>query len=204
MPDDTAQLLAAIREMAAARKAEVTAEADQEVAKINEAAEAQIRQLRDDALARLEDQLLVESECIVGRAELEMRDRLIHQKNEALREVFERAGRQIDALRDAGTYRETFKRLIQEAIGRMNREDVRLRISKADLPLWETLKGQFPASVSVGFSDGPKGIVVVETDDGSQSIDNSIETRLETAREVMRRELSEVLFDAEILDEKGK
>jgi len=204
MQDDVEQLLASIKDMADAEKAKIRAQAEQEIAKITESTEAQARQFRDEAFARLEGQLRMESECIVGRAELEMRDRLIHEKNEALREVFELASGQIAALDDAETYKEIFKRLVQEAIGRINCEDMRLRISKTDMSLWKSLKGEFPESIPVVLCDGPKGTVIVETNDGSRSIDNSIDTRLEMAAEVMRRELVELLFDAETSGEKGK
>ncbi|MBW7990407.1 MAG: hypothetical protein FVQ84_10385 [Planctomycetes bacterium] len=203
MQDHAGQLLAAIRETADAEKDAIRAETEQEIAEIGARTEAQIEQFRDEALARLEDQLRTESECIVGRAELEMRDRLIHEKNEALREVFELAGKQIAVMDDFETSKEVFKRLIREAIGGIDSEAVRLRISEKDLPLWESLKRDFPSSISVELCDGPKGTVIVETNDGSQSIDNSIETRLEMAREVMRRELAELLFDVEISGEEG-
>ncbi len=48
------------------------------------------------------------------------------------------------------------------------------------------------------------GTVIVETSDRSQLIDNSIHTRLEMAKKIMRRELGELLFDAEKTGEKGE
>jgi vacuolar-type H+-ATPase subunit E/Vma4 len=204
MRDDVRQLLAAIKETADAEKAEIRAQTEQEIAKISERTEAQIEQFRDEALAKLEGQLRMESECIVGRAQLEIRDRLIEVKNEAIREVFELASGQIAALADTETYKKIFERLVTEALGKINCEDIRLRISRNDLPLWESLKGDFPTSISAVFCDGPKGTVIVEINGGSQSIDNSIETRLQTARGLMRRELAEILFDSEFYGEKGK
>ncbi len=204
MQEDVRQLLAVIGEAAEAEKASVRAKAEQEIAEIGARTEVQIKQLRDEALAQLEDQLRTESECIVGRAELEMRDALVHEENEALREVFELAGKQIAAMDNFEISKEIFKRLIREAIGGINSEAVHLRISEQDLPLWKSLKRNFPASISMESCDEPKGTVIVETNNGSQSIDNSIETRLETAREVMRRELAELLFDAKISGEEGK
>jgi len=202
MQDDVGQLLAAIKEMAEAEKVEISAKAEQEIAIINESTEAQVKQFRDEALDRLEGQLRMESECIVGRAELEMRDRLIQEKNEALRGVFELAREKINALNDAETYKEIFKRLVREAIDRIDCEDVRLKISRTDRSIWESSKGDF--SIPVILNDGPKGTVIVETNDSSQSVDNSIETRLDMAREVMKQELVELLFDADASGEKGK
>jgi vacuolar-type H+-ATPase subunit E/Vma4 len=204
MQEDVRQLLAVIGEAAEAEKAGVRARAEQKIAEIGARIEAQIKQLRDEALARVEDQLRSESECIIGRAELEMRDTLIHEKNEALREVFELARKQIAVMNDFKTSKEVLRRLIREAISKINGEAVRLRISKKDLPLWKSLKGDFPPSISVELCDEPKGTVIVETNDRSQSIDNSIATRLETAREVLRWELADLLFDAEISGEEGK
>lgn len=204
MQDDVRQLLTAIQAMAEAEKTEVRAKAEKEIVEINERTEAQVMQFRNEALAELEDQLRRESECIMGRAELEIRDQLIQIKNEALREVFEFANEQIEALEGTRKYKKVFKKLIQEAFDSINCEDVRLRISKADQSLWESLKGDFPAPVPVVLCDGPKGTVVVETNDGSQSLDNSIQTRLEMARGVMRRELVELLFDGETYGEKGE
>lgn len=204
MRDDVTRLLAAITETADAQKADVLAGAEQEIAKIGEHADAQIEHFRGKMLAQLEEQLRTEAECIVGRAELEIRDSLIQEKNEALDEVFELAGKRIAAIDDPGTGREILKRLIREAIGKINSQDVRLRISRTDLPLWESVKGEFPASISVQLCDGPKGTVIVETSDGSQSIDNSIESRLAMAREMMRRELAQLLFAAETPGDEGK
>jgi vacuolar-type H+-ATPase subunit E/Vma4 len=204
MRDDVTQLLAAITEMADAQKADVLAGAEQEIAQIGERTDAQIEQFRGRMLARLQEQLRTEAACVVGRAELEIRDKLIQEKNEALDEVFELAGKRIAVIADAGTSSEILKRLIREAIGRIDSQDVRLLISRIDLPLWESVKGEFPASISVRLCDGPKGTVIVETSDGSQSLDNSIESRLEMAREMMRRELAELLFAAEAPGDEGK
>lgn len=196
--------MTAIKAMAEAEKTEIRTMAEKEIDKINERTEAQVMQFRNESLAELEDQLRRESECIMGRAELEIRDRLIQIKNEALREVFKFANEQIAALEGTRKYKKVFKKLIKEAFGSISCKDVRLRISKADQSLWESLKGDFPASISVMLCDGPKGTVVVETNDGSQSLDNSIQTRLEMALKVMRRELVELLFDTETNGEKGK
>jgi vacuolar-type H+-ATPase subunit E/Vma4 len=204
MQDGVSQLMTAIEAMAEAEKTEIRALAEKEIAKINERTETQITQFRDEAFAKLEDQLRNESECIVGRADLEIRDRIIHAKNEVLTEVFKLATGRIAALSGTKKYKEAFKRLIQEALGSIKCEDMRLRISKADQLVWESLKEDFPTSITVVLCDNPKGTVVVETEDGSQSIDNSIRTRMEMARGVMRRELIELLFDAEAYGEKGK
>lgn len=204
MQDDIRSLLAALRETAEAERADIRARAEQQIAQIRERTETQVKNLRDKALAELENQLQTESECIVGRAKLEIRDRVIHEKNEAIEEVFERASKQIASMDDATIRKETFKRLIEEAIGRIDTEQVRLRVSKADLAIWHSLKAGFPTSVSVESCDGPKGTVIVETRDSAQSIDNSIKTRLEVARAVMRRELVELLFGVQSSGEKGQ
>ncbi len=204
MRDDVKQLLAAIKETADAEKAEISARAEREIAKITENTEAQIKQFRDEALAKLDTELRMESECIVGRVKLETRDRLIEAKNEALRQVFELAGRQIADMYDTETYQEIFRSLITDVIDKANSDNVHLRISKTDLKLWESLKKDFPESVQAVPCDGPKGTVILETDGGSQSIDNSIETRLEMARRIMKRELVEILFDGETSGDNGK
>jgi vacuolar-type H+-ATPase subunit E/Vma4 len=204
MQDNVRQLLAEIKLMAEAEKSEIRALAEKEITKISERTEAQIMQFRDEAFARLEDRLCMESECIVGRAELEIRDRLIHLKNEAIGKVFKLAIEKIAALDGTEKDKESFKRLIQDAFGSINCEDVRLQISQTDQLLWESLKVDLPASASVVLCDAPKGTVVVETNDGSESIDNSIGTRLEMAQGVMRRELAEILFDSDTYGEKQK
>lgn len=204
MRDDVRQLLAAIKETADAEKAEMRAQTEQVIANINEHTKAQIDQFRDEELARLDAQLQMESECIVGRAHLEIRDRLIAAKNEALKEVFNLANEKIAELYNTETYKEIFKRLVTEAIDRANCDEMVLRISKTDLPIFESLKGDFPTSFSVVPFDSPKGTIVVEIDGGSQSIDNSIETRIKTAQDLMRTELIEILFNGDASGDEGK
>jgi vacuolar-type H+-ATPase subunit E/Vma4 len=204
MRDDVSQLLAAIKETADAEKAEMRAQTDQEITKINEHRKAQIDQFRDEKITRLDAQLQMESECIVGRAQLEIRDRLIAAKNEALRDVFNLVNEKIAELYDSETYKEIFKRLVSEAINRANCNDMVLRISKTDLPIFESLKGDLPASISVMPLDSPKGTVVVEIDGGSQSFDNSIETRIKTAQDLMRTELVKILFDGDTSGDEDK
>lgn len=203
MQDDVKSLLAALQETAEADRADIRARAEQQIAQIRERSETQVEALRDEALAELEEQLQTESECIVGRAQLEIRDRAIQQKNEAVEEVFERASRQIASIDDVTTRQEIIKRLIHEAIDRINSEQVYLRVSKADLELWQSLKADFPPSISVESCDGPKGTVIVETHDRAQSIDNSIETRLEVARAAMKRQIVELLFGVQASGEEG-
>jgi vacuolar-type H+-ATPase subunit E/Vma4 len=220
MRDDVRQLLAAIKETAEAEKAEIRASAGSEIAKINESTEARIKKFNDEALGGLDVQLRLQSESIVGRAQLEIRDRLIEVKNETLCEVFKLAGKQIAALADTEKYKEIFKRLVTEAIDRIDpstslracpepvegtgRKDIYLKISKTDQPLFESLKGDLPGPISAVFCDSPKGTVIVEIDWGRQSIDNSIETRLKMAQALMRHQLAEILFDTETSGEKEK
>jgi vacuolar-type H+-ATPase subunit E/Vma4 len=200
MQDDVMQLLAAIKETADAEKADIRAKAEQEVARIRERTEAQAGQLRDKAFARLQEQLRTESESILGKAKLDIRDRFVQEQNEAVEEVFERASRRIAAMNDSERTK-ILKRLVREVVARTGRDDIRLRISRADLALWESVKADFPASLSVELCDAPTGTVIAETHDGSQSIHNGLETRLERARAVMRRELVELLFDIRTAEE---
>ncbi len=139
MQDDIAALFAWVRERAEAKKAEVTAQADHEIAKIDERAESEVNRLRNEMLAQLEDQLRIESDCILSAAKLEINNRLVNEKNVVLDDVFGLARQEIEAL-DSDTRKEIFRELIDDAIGRMNSEEVYLRISKADLPLWDKLK----------------------------------------------------------------
>ena len=118
--------------------------------------------------------------------------------------IIGRANEKIAELCDNEAYKEIFKRLVTEAIDRANSDNVVLRISKTDLALFESLKGDLAALISIVPYDGPKGTVVVEIDGGSQSIDNSVETRLQMARDLMRRELVEILFNGETSPEEGK
>jgi len=203
MRDDIAALFAWIRKRAEAKKAEVTAQADDEIAKIDERAESEINRLRKEMLAQLEDQLRIESDCILSAAKLEINHRLVDEKNVALDSVFSLARQEIEAV-DSDTRKEIFRELLNDAIGRMNSEEACLRISKADLPLWEKLKKGFPESISVELCDDVIGTVIVETSDRSQLIDNSIHTRLEMAEKIMRRELGELLFNTEKTGEKGE
>jgi len=203
MRDDIAALFAWIRERAEAKKAEVAAQADHEIAQIDERAEGQINRLRKEMLAQLEDQLRIESDCILSAAKLEIDNRLVDEENVALDKVFSLARQRIEAL-NSDTRKDIFRELIDDAISRINSEQACLRISKADLPLWEKLKRGFPKSISVELCDGVTGTVIVETSDRSQLIDNSIHTRLEMAEKVMRRELGELLSNSERTGEKGE
>jgi vacuolar-type H+-ATPase subunit E/Vma4 len=203
MRDDITALFAWIRERAEAEKAEITAQADREIAQIDERAEGQINRLRKEMLAQLEEQLHIESDCILSAAKLEIDNRLVDEKNVALDKVFSLASQQIEAL-NSDTRKEIFRELIDDAISRINSEQAYLRISKADLPLWEKLKKGFPKSISVELCDGVTGTVIVETSDRSQLIDNSIHTRLEMAEKIMRRELGELLSNSERTGEKGE
>ena len=203
MRDDIAALFAWVRERAEAKKAEITAQADQEIAGIDERAEGEIDRLGNEMLAQLEDQLRIESHSILSAAKLEINNRLVDEKNVALDNVFSLARQEIEAL-DFDTRKDIFRELVNDAIGRVNSEEARLRISKADLPLWEKLRRGFPKSISVELCGDVTGTVIVETSDRSQLIDNSIHTRLEMAGKIMRRELGELLFDTEKAGEKAE
>ncbi len=204
MQDDFAALLAAIRKTAESEKAEIAAQGEQEIAGINDRAEAEVNRLRGEALAHLEDQLRAESDRILSTARLEINNRLAHEKNKALEQVFELASKEIAALVNCKDSKEIFKRLGHEAVGRIDSDKVHLRISELDLPLWESLKKDLPTSILVESCDRPKGTVIAESSDRLQSVDNSIDARMEMAREVMASQLAEHLFTVEKAGQKGK
>lgn len=193
MLENAEALLAAIIEMADAEKIDIAEKADNEVAKINKQAKVEIERLKSEAMAQLEERLCAESETIVNAAKRDIKNKLVLEKNKALEKVFVLAKQNIRKSSDE-IRKDFLKRLITDAIDRANSDDVRLRISNDDLGIWKSIKKNFPKSISVETFDGPIGTVIVETSDGSLSIDNSIDTRLEIARNAMRAELCDILF----------
>ena len=193
MLSDAEALLAAINEMANAEKVDIAEKAEQEVISINEKTEAQIRQLRPDAVVILEQSLCAESETIINNAKIDINNKLVHEKNKAIENIFVMAKQNIGNL-DEDTRKDFLKKLIGDAIDRTKCDDVHLKISSEDINIWESIKNRFHISIAVETSDRPSGTVIVETADGSLSIDNSIDTRLDIAKKAMRTELCAILF----------
>ena len=203
MLDDVEALLAAINKMAEAEKVDIADKARQEVDKINKQAEAEVERLRLEAIVQLEGTLCAESEAIVNNAKRDIDNKLEYEKNKALEKVFDLARQNICQL-DSDDRKSFLKRLITDAINRIDCDDVCLRISNDDLNIWESIKNDFQISISVKPCDRPSGTIIVETADGSLSIDNSIDTRLEIAKDAMRAQLCDILFANENFGEMAK
>ena len=106
---------------------------------------------------------------------------------------FSVAGHELAGVRSGPGYPAIFSALLREAIGSLKGTDVRVRIDPADAALCEKTLAGLGTTAEIVFDISTAGGVIVTNKDGTVVIANTVESRLERAKELLRLELFRIL-----------
>lgn len=170
-------------------------EAKREVERIIDEAHQEAELAERMKIRKLEAAFKSESAGIVYRAKLEAKNELIVAQEEVVSEAFELAKKRLAGLAESDDYPGILESLLQECLQTTQGEEVELAVRDEDRELVEDLLRD--SSARVRFSDTGldcMGGLEVRTVDGKLSVRNTFESRLDNAKESMRREIAVTLF----------
>jgi len=172
-----------IRERAARKAAEIHDEAAGK--------EKRIKQKREEAA-----RTAVETERgrLVAQVKKETRMQLIHAKDEVYQKAFAGAKEQLSRLRTEVHYAGDFTKMLQEAASALEGERLVLSIDKRDEALCKKLVPELNLNCGIVTDITTAGGLDVSTKDGRFVIKNTIESRLERAKVLIKPDIFATLY----------
>lgn len=188
-------ILRALDTKAQARIKEIKAEAQERVGEIQSEVEREAARTRRQTLKKAEDRVRSEANALVYSASLKARNELIKAQEEAVGEAFRVAEERLLSLGEGDGYPGILAALLDECLEYFSGEVV-LQVRGEDRELVERMMAerQVPYRISEAPLDLAGGLVV-SSPDGEIVVFNTLESRLERARDKLKLEISNALFE---------
>ncbi|MDI3280172.1 MAG: V-type ATP synthase subunit E [Bacillota bacterium] len=161
--------------------------------KILEEAKAEADRQREERLAKTALALQLEQSKILKAARFAVKKEIIKAKEAAIEEVFRVAAQRLGSLRQSPRYKQIFERLTREALEGMTGQ-VRVRVDPQDADLAREVLTALGVDFTLEADGQYAGGLEVYAEDGRVWAINTIESRLEKARQSLKAEIADLLF----------
>jgi V/A-type H+-transporting ATPase subunit E len=187
-------LLAAVRANAEERVKEIRDRAGAEALKIRRDAEERAQGIRSASLEEAGRAVQLEKSKLISKVGAEKRMAFARAKEDLFQQVFDQAARRMASVRDHQGYRQLLKKLTGEAMEELPGEEIRVHIDPRDEPLCREILREMKRNCEVVTDLTTQGGLNVTTPDERLMIFNTLESRLERARELMKSEIMSTLY----------
>jgi V/A-type H+-transporting ATPase subunit E len=168
--------------------------AHQEGEEIKRSAEAKAETIKASHLENAQKSAEIERNKLIYNAKAENKMRIIKEKDAVIQRAFFDAKKSLDSFRDHPSYKEDFKKMLQEAVRELEGEKVSLHIDTRDETLCRQVLDELGRNSEIVGDLTSAGGLAVSTKDGKVVISNTIESRLNNAKELLKREIFSTLF----------
>lgn len=187
-------LLTAMDESTQERIHEIVKQAHQDAEEIKQAAEEKAKTIKQSHLERIEKSLETERNKLIYTAKSETKMDVIKAKDEIIQRAFADAKKRLDDYRDHEDYKGHFKSLLEEAMRELEGEKVRLHIDRRDEQLCKQILDEMNVNSEVVVDLTSAGGLNVSTKDEKVVVFNTIESRLDKAKEFLERQIFAILY----------
>jgi V/A-type H+-transporting ATPase subunit E len=188
------ELLEAIEARGKEERKKILSRSNKTAKRLIEEAEARAKEISESILEQEDPELEVTRTKILGESELKKTRSLAQVKNQLVEEVFDKARQKLSKVRERNDYKSILHKLGDEVL---TGEDLIICVDKRDIPLIQNILASRNLNAEVRPGQNSLGGLVVETEDGSISVHNTIESRLEKRRDSLAEELNQILFEGE-------
>jgi vacuolar-type H+-ATPase subunit E/Vma4 len=187
-------LLIAMEESTEEQIHEMMQQAHQDAEEIKRAAEEKAERIKRSHLESAEESVEPERNKLIYAAKSEKKMNLIRAKDELIQRAFVEAKKSLDGFRDHEIYKEHFKNMIEEAMRELEGEPVRLHIDGRDENLCKQILNELNVNSEIVVDLTSVGGLNVSTKDEKIVVFNTIESRLDKAREFLERQIFATLY----------
>ncbi|MGZ4902295.1 MAG: V-type ATP synthase subunit E [Halobacteriota archaeon] len=173
---------------------EILNKAGQEAEEITRTAKAEAETIKSSYLENAQKSVEIERNQLIYKVKAETKMRVIKEKDAAIQRAFDEAKKSLSDFRDRGTYKEYFKEMIREAVGELQGEKVRFHIDERDENLCKQILAELNENSEIITDLTSAGGLIVSTRDEKVVVFNTIESRLDNARELLKREIFSTLY----------
>jgi vacuolar-type H+-ATPase subunit E/Vma4 len=187
-------LIASMGVSAEKRITEITQKAHQEAEEIKRSAEAKAEAIKASHCENAQKSAEMERNKLIYNVKAENKMRIIKEKDAVIQRAFLDAKKSLDSFRADASYKENFKKMLQEAVSELEGEKVNLHIDPRDETLCRQVLGEVGTNSEIVGDLTSAGGLAVSTQDGKVVVSNTIESRLNNAKELLKREIFSTLF----------
>jgi V/A-type H+-transporting ATPase subunit E len=187
-------LLKSVEESAQEKERELHDKARSIVQSISEETKNQAAARQTSLLEEAKNAVSVEKNKLMYLTKGENKEKLIKTKERAFATAFAEAEQSLSQIRKDAKYPGILKNLAHEALGALGGEKILVRVDKQDEHLMKGILSDLNSSGKVKTDLHTAGGLVVSTPDESVKISNTIESRLERAKEQKKLQIYTVLF----------
>ena len=192
MPYD--DLISALKAGAQESITEIQDRAQAEAQKIRKDAEERAQGTRSAYLAEAARNVKLERSKLISKAGAEKRMALARVKDDLFQQVFTRAAQQMALARNNPAYRTSFRSTVREVMEELAGEEVRLHIDPRDEPLCREILKEMQRNCEVVPDLTTLGGLNATNADERLLVFNTIESRLQRAKELMKSEIMSALY----------
>ncbi len=187
-------LIQSVESSADERVAEIRERARKEAEDIIQQARSKENGIKAKQMEEAKKVLEVERTKQISAVKEERKMQVTRVKDALFQRALQIAQEKLSTVRVRPIYRENFRVLLREVLEEMKGQEVIIHIDPRDESLCREILKEMKYNSQIIPDLNSAGGVIVHTSDGSYRILNTIETRLEKAREQMRKDLFSLLF----------
>lgn len=188
------QLIGAVQVSAEETIQEIQKKAIAEVAEERRAAEESAAERKRAVLDEARKRAAVERGRLISGAKKENRMELAREKDRIFQQAFDEAGRKMTSARAGSGYENSFRALVTEALEELEGGDVILHVDRRDQALAQKTLTALGRNCEVKADLETPGGLNATTKDGRHIVFNTLESRLEKARKLMKSEIFSILY----------
>jgi vacuolar-type H+-ATPase subunit E/Vma4 len=187
-------LLKSVEESAQEKERELLDKARSIVQAIFEETKNQASALQTSLLEEAKNAVAVEKNKLMYLTKGENKEKIIKTKERVYASAFTEAEKSLSQIRKDPKYPVILKNLAHEALGALKGEKIHVHVDKQDENLIQGILTDLNSSGKVKTDIQTAGGLVVSASDGSVNISNTIESRLERAKEQKKLQIYTSLF----------
>lgn len=191
---DTETLIAEMRQRSESEREEILSEAREKRDQILSQADSRVETMRQEAKDRLASELRTEHDRILGLSRMEKRNEQLAVRRRYVSQAFDKAEEKLKSKGDSAAYARLLRGLAKEALDEIHTTEVTLGVAEAEKEEGEKIAKELGLTGGVETIGEERGTVALTTTDGKRRVDNSISTRLRSARKELVTDVAQVLF----------
>lgn len=173
---------------------EIISKAHRDAEEVKKRAEVKAETIKNSYLENAIKSIEAERKRQTYAAKTETKMNLIKTKDELLQKAFLEAKTILINFRGDSAYKKSFKLMILEAVHELEGEEVEIHVDKKDENLCKQILEESNMSFKIVPDTTCTGGLNVITKDGKVVVSNTIESRLERAKELLKFEIFSILF----------
>jgi V/A-type H+-transporting ATPase subunit E len=188
------QLIESVEVSAEERITELRQKAYNQSVEIRKAAEGKDGAIKKKHLDAVKRTVAVERNKLIAKINDENRMQVTRTKDEVYKKAFLEAQKILSSVRSRADYENNFRKMVQEVVLELEGGDIQLHVDKRDENLCKKVLSELKLNCEVVTDITSAGGLNASTKDGKFIVFNTIESRFEKAKALLKPEIFTMLY----------